>query len=377
MYLPVNFDSVELYKESIPVGEKILAYTSIIDCDSMTLKADITLANEKGRILATLKGFQGQNFNGNDSGVPLESCVYTTQWQRSSACTLPTSVLTDIFQEANLRQTYGDEMEAIDRAEEVRSDIERVAVSYIKHALDTVPVDERAQGRSYEKYINRFQTIVEGSDSSKAVQYEEIPVILDEVLDRVPELDSEVSLIKSLGEALPDTLRDPQVAVPLMFCAEGLDRYFYDSLSTRLYYKAGAEAIVRAVREAAKHKTVVRVLELGARIGGLTRFIVDELKDLGQDKKMEYVFSDVSATFFQQAQGNLQEFPFIQYKQLDIERDISEQGFVPASFDVIVCLDTLHAAVDVERSTAYMSHMVCKDGLMFIIEGILIINENK
>ncbi|XP_033641999.1 phenolphthiocerol synthesis polyketide synthase type I Pks15/1-like [Asterias rubens] len=368
MYLPVHIDSLEMSTESIPSGEKLLAYTRIIDCDSMLLSADITIATENGECLASVKGFQAQNFNGNQSDVPIESCIYTTQWQPVSANTLPTSVVTEVFKESNLREKYGDELNAINRAEDVLDDIEGVCVSYIRHAIDTVPLEERAQGKSYTKYMDRFQTIAE-SKSSKSIPFNDIPSVLDKILEHVPELDSEVSLIKSLGDVLPDTLRDPQTAVPIMFCAEGLDRYFYDSLSTRLYYKAGAEAVVSAIREAAKHKKVVRVLELGARIGGLTRFIADQLKDLGEEKRMEYVFTDVTATFFQQAQENLKEFPFIQYKQIDIESDIDEQGFVPGSFDVIVCLDTLHAAVNVQRSTAYMSNLVSPDGLMFIIEG--------
>ncbi|XP_038068692.1 highly reducing polyketide synthase azaB-like [Patiria miniata] len=368
MYLPVHIDYFELSKEAIPSGQPIIAYTRIIDCDSMILTADITMASEQGNILATLKGFRAQNFNGNQSDVPIESCIYTTHWQPATAKSLPTSVLNDVFDEGNLREQYGDEMDALARTEEVIDDIEGVCVSYIRNALNTVPPAERAQGKSYTKYINRFQAIAENA-TSKIIDYKDIPAVLEKIIGHVPELDSEVSLIKSLGGALPDTLRDPQVAVPLMFCAEGLDRYFYDSLSTRIYYKAGAEAVVRAVQEAAKHKKVVRVLELGARIGGLTRFIVDPLKDLGTEKKMEYVFTDVSATFFQQAQGNLQEFPFVQYKQLDIEKDIRDQGFVPGSFDVVFCLDTLHAAVDVQRSTAFMTDLLSADGLIFIMEG--------
>ncbi|XP_038079053.1 highly reducing polyketide synthase ZEA2-like [Patiria miniata] len=368
MYLPVHIDSFELSREAIPSGQPIIAYTRIIDCDSMILTADITMATEEGKILATLKGFQGQNFNGSQSDVPIESCIYTTQWQPASANTLPTSVLEDVFEESHLHQAYGEEMDAIKRTEEILDDIEGVCVSYIRNALSTVPQEERAQGKSYTKYIHRFQTISENA-KSKIIQHNEIPAVIKKILQHVPELDSEMTLTKTLGEALPDTLRDPQVAVPLMFSADGLDRYFFDSLSTRIYYKAGAEAVVRAVREAAKHKKVVRVLELGARIGGLTRFIVDPLKDFGTERKMEYVFTDVSATFFNQAQGNLQEFPFVQYKQLDIEKEIKDQGFVPGSFDVVVCLDTLHAAVDVQRSTAFMTDLLSADGLMFIMEG--------
>ncbi|XP_038078965.1 lovastatin diketide synthase mokB-like [Patiria miniata] len=368
MYLPVHIDSFELSRESLPSGEPILAYTKFIDCDTMILTADITMATEKGEILASLKGYRGQNFNGNQSDVPIESCIYTTQWQPASASTLPTSVLKDVFEESNLRLVYGSEMNAIDRAEKCLEDIEAVCVSYIRNALETVPQDERAQGKSYSKYINLFNSIAEKANC-KCIVYKDIPAVLQKILKDVPEFEAEMNLMMLLGDALPNTLRDPQLAVSLMFSAEGLERYFYDSLSTRIYYKAGAEAVVRAVQEAAKHKKVVRVLELGARFGGLTRFIVEPLKDMGAEKKMEYFFTDDSANFFPQAQRNLHEFPFIKYKQLSLEKDIRDQGFVPGSFDVVVCLDTLHAAVDVQRSTAFMTDLLSADGLMFIMEG--------
>ena len=368
MYLPVQIDSLWLTKPSLPRGETILVYTSVIDCDSNILTADITMASECGEILAEVKGFRAQNFHGNHSDVDIDTCIYTTQWQPMSACSLPPSVVSEVFNETHLGTTYKDEMNAISRAEKVLDDIEGICASYIRNALETVPEEQRCKGQSYEKYINRFKTIA-SSTSVKDVPYKDIPNVMEKIQKHCPELDAEISLTKSLGEALPDTFKDPQVAVPIMFSPEGLDKYFYDSLSTRVHYKASAEAISKVVEEGLKHKRVVRVLELGARIGGLTRFIVGPLKELGMSKQLEYVFTDVSATFFKQGQENLAEYPFIQYKQIDIERDVSEQGFVPGSFDVVICLDTLHAAIDVKKSTGYMADLLTQDGLMFIIEG--------
>ena len=368
MYLPVHIDSLQLIKPFLPRGETILAYTSIIDCDSNILIADITVASEFGEILAEIKGVRAQNFHSNHSDVDIDTCIYTTQWQPTSACSLPPSVICDVYDETHLSTSYTDEMNVIRRAEEVLDDLEGICAAYIKNALIMVPKEQRFIGQSYAKYINRYNTIA-ASNSYKDVPYKDIPDALERIQKHCPELDAEIYLVKSLGERLPDILRDPQVAIPIMFSPEGVGRFFYDSVSTRVHYKAVAEAVNRAVMECLKHKRVVRVLELGARIGGLTRFIIDPLKELGMSNQLEYVFTDDSARFFKQAQDNLAEYPFIQYKTLSFEEQVTEQGFIPGSFDVVICLDTLHAAVDVTESTANIANLLTRDGLMFLMEG--------
>ena len=368
MYLPVHIDSLQLTKPSLPRGKTILVYTSVTDCDSNILTADITMASECGEILAEVTGFRARNFHGNHSDVDINTCIYTTQWQPISACRLSPSIVSEVFNETHLASTYKDEMNAISRAEEVLEDLEGICASYIKNALAMVPEEQRCKGQTSKKCITRFKTIA-STTSTKNVPYEDIQDVIERVQKHCPELDAEISLTKRLGEVLPDTLKHPQVASPITLLPEGLDRYFYDSLSTRVYYKAAAEAISKAVMESLKHKRVVRVLELGARIGGLTRFIVDPLKEFGMSNQLEYVFTDVSATSFKRGQENLAEYPFIQYKQIDIERDVPEQGFVPCSFDIVICLDALHTAVDVTKSTRYMANLLNPDGLMFIIEG--------
>ena len=367
MYLPVHIDSLQLIKPSLPRGETLFVYTSIVDYNSNILIADITMASECGEILAEVTGFRAQNLHGGHSDVDINTCIYTTQWQPTTACTVPPSVISEVYNENHLSTMYKDEMDVIRRAEEVQDDFERVCASYIKNGLETMPEEQRFKGENYRKYINRYNEVA--TSSIKHIPYKDIPDVIDRIQKHCPELDAEIYLTKTLGEAFPDILRDPQIAVPLMFSPEGVGRYFYDSLTTRVHYKAVAEAVNKAVMEGLKHKRVVRVLELGARIGGMTRFIVDPLKELGMSEQLEYVFADENGRFYTHAQANLEEYPFIKYKVLSFEKEISEQGFVPGSFDIVICLDTLHGSVDVTRSTGYIAELLNQDGLMFIMEG--------
>ena len=53
----------------------------------------------------------------------------------------------------------------------------------------------------------------------------------------------------------------------------------------------------------------------------------------------EYVFTDVSPRFTAHAQQKFAQYPFVQFRTLDIERDPLEQGFDPHSFDLIIASD--------------------------------------
>ncbi|XP_022090459.1 uncharacterized protein LOC110979180 isoform X2 [Acanthaster planci] len=366
MYLPVRIDSLQMTTETIPSGEKILAYTKIHEYDSTYIGADIAMLTLDGQLLVDVKGFLAQNFSGNKSDVPIESCVYTTQWQPASAHTLPTSVLSEAMEESNLQKICPDEMDGLLRATEVLKDLEGVCVSYVQNALAKVP--SREIDENVAKYITRIKSIL-ANTKTKPVPYRDIPEVLRNVLNMAPELNAEVNLVKRFGDTLPDTLKDPQVGLSVLYPEEALDKYFHESLSATLYYKATSQAVVKSIREAVKHKTVVRVLELGGQSGSLTRMIVEPLKDMGLTEQLEYVFTDGNKKLLQQVQDNLSEFSFIEYKQLDIKKNAKEQDFVANSFDLAICVNALHATNNIHQSASNVRNLVSPDGLMFILEN--------
>lgn len=116
-----------------------------------------------------------------------------------------------------------------------------------------------------------------------------------------------------------------------------------DSLTTRLFYKMVRDMVKDAVDESLKHKSVVRVLEVGGRMGGLSRFLCEALQEELKTGQVEYLFTDLTRTFFLHAQQTLHEFPQVRYLELDIEKDVTDQGFVKVSWFPSLWLHCSHS----------------------------------
>jgi SAM-dependent methyltransferase len=81
----------------------------------------------------------------------------------------------------------------------------------------------------------------------------------------------------------------------------------------------------------------LRILEIGAGTGTATRDVLDGLRSPeGVCLYSTYVFTDISAGFTIAAQEKFVTYQNLEFKILDISRDISDQGFELHSFDLVI-----------------------------------------
>ncbi|XP_041481149.1 probable polyketide synthase 1 [Lytechinus variegatus] len=367
LYQPATIDSIRMNVPSLPAGEPLLAYTSITDCDSWALRGNVMITLTNGKVLAEIKGCTCKNTCGIQTDIDINKCLYRRDFQTVKAHLPPIKEVAKVFEEENLRKLFPDLMESVTRAESVFSNMGAICLAYIKHGLGQVPVKERSDYLD-PRYYRRLEKLAK-DNSIRQITYDEIPSIKEETLKVAPELKQELTMAQSLGEHLPTTLRNPQSAMTLLFKPECMASYFLDSLTTTFYYKAGAEMVRQAVLKALETKSTVRILEVGARMGGLTHHILEHLEDLCIEGRVEYVFTDLSVAFFPHARDHLAEYPFVKYQQLDIETDIEGQGFVPGSVDILICLDTLHSTGHLQEAIYYMRELICDDGWILLYEA--------
>ncbi|XP_033103353.1 probable polyketide synthase 37 [Anneissia japonica] len=365
LYLPVAINKLNMCVTKLPVGQQLLSYTRITDCNSRLLIGDILILTEDGCVLAEISGVKCQNVNGTKSEVEIEKCLYETVWQPSNACLGSTSILSEVFKDIYQTDAYADELSLVRRAEKCTSAMRGIAVAYIKNGFSTV---DESTYKVNPLYVKRLKVICQ-DELAMDIPFNKVHDKIKELGETVPELDQELRMIKNLGDNFPKTLTEPGSAVKILFRPEFLPNYFIESLSTRLFYRAGADVIQRTVKKALQHKQVVRILEIGGRMGGLSKYILEPLKELGEERRLEFIFTDLSVTFFMHAQGTLEEYPFIKYQQLDIEKDIVSQGFAPGSIDLVVCLDTIHSLVDIHNGLDNIRELLTDDGMFLMYEA--------
>ncbi|MFH8798221.1 amino acid adenylation domain-containing protein [Streptomyces sp. NPDC017936] len=126
--------------------------------------------------------------------------------------------------------------------------------------------------------------------------------------------------------------------------------------------------VVGAMREIARRHDgpePLRLLEIGAGVGGTSTVLVPELDGLNVD----YLFTDLSHFFLTAAQEKFRDHPWVRYGLFDLNRDYRAQGLAPNSFDVILLANVLHNAVHAEHVLARLRELLAPGGWLVFIEA--------
>ncbi|URN13794.1 hypothetical protein LUW77_27600 [Streptomyces radiopugnans] len=132
-----------------------------------------------------------------------------------------------------------------------------------------------------------------------------------------------IGYFRTCAERLPELLRDEIDPLPLLFPEGGLD-LSYAAYRDNVLSRYVNHAVVGLVRElAAAHEGPLRLLEVGAGVGGTSTVLVPEIADTN----VRYLFTDVSQFFLGEARRRFGDR--VDYGLFDINGDAREQGRLP------------------------------------------------
>lgn len=130
------------------------------------------------------------------------------------------------------------------------------------------------------------------------------------------------------------------------------------------YLNGIAAAVIDSLVKAWPRNAPIRILEIGAGTGSTSMSLLPNLPA----ERTEYFFTDVSDFFLGKARESFQEYPFIRYGILDIERTPMEQGYGAHTFDVVVAANVLHATRDLAKTADYVCSALKPGGLLVLLE---------
>ncbi|WP_437810726.1 methyltransferase [Sorangium sp. So ce1078] len=168
------------------------------------------------------------------------------------------------------------------------------------------------------------------------------------------------------AERLPDLISGAVRAVHLLF-PEGrtdLARALYrESIAARYQHRAVSNLVSRIAKEWPGQRPI-RLLEVGAGTGATSESLLPELSGVDVD----YLYTDVSRYFLDQAAPRLAGHPAVRFGLYDINVAPREQGFAPNSFDVIIGGGVLNAARNTDASVRWLNELLGPGGWLVLTE---------
>ncbi len=181
-----------------------------------------------------------------------------------------------------------------------------------------------------------------------------------------PRFAPDVLMSGRLGNHWADLLCGRRKPVDLLFGGGGSDtvEHFYDTSPIAGMLNHLTKSLVEAIVQSWPTDRPLRVLEVGAGTGGTTATLLPVLPP----ERTRYVFTDVSAAFLTAAEARFETYGFVDYRLLDIDQDLREQGFDETTFDLIVAANVLHVARDLRRALRRLGCLLSPGGQMLACE---------
>jgi len=396
--LPVGIDQIKFH--AVP-GPTIRVHAHRKSNGKKFVQGDILLIDHDGNLILEIQNLRAQAIDTfhDASSESIDNWIYSVQWQlkphpmsdhlHGQAEFIPPmdELRTKLENEVALLKP---ELSGLERMKEVEPDLNRLVSSYIMNAFREFGWDPKLQQHvspegiveelrvapQYKRAVRHFLDLLasdgvfrkDGSDwvVSEIPEHVDTNEVWKSILYRHPAIQTELSLLRSCGERLPDILKGNTDPLQIIF-PEGsvlaVEQLYSDAPSFKFYNALAGRAVAAALEHLPEGR-MVRVLEIGGGTAGMTPSIMQHLpKEQG-----EYVFTDVSPVFLHTAEQKLRQYPLVQYRLLDIEKSPVDQGFDPHSFDLILASDVLHSTRHLRDTLAHVQQLASPGGLLVLLE---------
>lgn len=262
-------------------------------------------------------------------------------------------------------------------------------------------------------YINRFFPLESGSvfkrndltqalhvipKLEKYIDYFLQILLIDRILDFVPDSTGTFKVIKTLDELRPTDIIRSELNSNALFtgqvqllehCVAGFDRALPGTVpAIEVLYPQGSNSLLKSTYENSiqeqedefirmlfekiigkiTHQVKkIRILEAGGGYGLMMRRIMPLLKKM---KNVEYYFTDIGTTFLEQAKDYAldNQCDFMTFGLFDINKPAQEQGLEENSFDIVFAFNVVHATHSIGTSVENLKALLVDNGLLCLLE---------
>ena len=114
-----------------------------------------------------------------------------------------------------------------------------------------------------------------------------------------------------------------------------------------------------------KPQHTLKILEIGAGTGSTTEYILPLLGD----QAVEYTFTDISPAFLASARQKFNDYSFIDYRTLNLESSVAEQGIESGYYDIVIAANVVHATRSIRHSLNTIYQLLAPEGKLILVES--------
>ncbi|KAI0185009.1 putative hybrid NRPS/PKS enzyme [Xylaria flabelliformis] len=244
--------------------------------------------------------------------------------------------------------------------------LERVAYFYLRSLDKAIPRSERTNlewhyTRLFAYVDHVLSRVSRGANRFAKKEWQrDTKDVIHNILDKYPD-NIDLRLMHAVGENMPAVVRGEITMLEPML-QDNMLNDFYVIAHGMPRYTAYLAALASQIGHRYPH---MHVLEIGAGTGGATKSFLGALGD----KFSTYTFTDISGGFFEKAkQVFAAHSSRMDFKVLDIEKDIDGQGFAEGSYDVIIASLVLHATRDLGQTLRNVRRLLKPGGYLLLLE---------
>lgn len=375
-YLPVGLG--ELTSQGPVEGQLFSHAVTTSQTNNAEFTGDVRVLDAQGVVQMTLKGIQLRQMRPTQPSYA--DWFYQVQWQPhpllSPLAFAPIADITEqVRQQTDLAKlaVYQDllpQLNALSR-DYILWAFQTMGVAFDQpFEPQTLPIDSQHQ-RLLERLLEILQE--QGVLSSQGQWQLQQPRIQDPaqqlqtLQDTYPTCRAELNLLGRCGQNLAAVLRG-QDPLELLFpdgSVADVEGLYQNSPAAQVANQWVVDAITTAVKTLPPDRPL-RILEIGAGTGGTTAYVLPTLPAAGT----KYTFTDISYLFTTKAEQKFADYPFMDYRLLDIGQNPQDQGFEPQQFDIILAANVLHATSDLQQTIEHIHTLLEPGGLLIALEGM-------
>lgn len=191
------------------------------------------------------------------------------------------------------------------------------------------------------------------------------------LLIKYPEIGSYFKLLEVCVHAYPRVLSGRQNYAEVMFPGNStaLVENIYKGNKLTDYYNQMVALTVKNyvdLRLSMDPAAQIRIVEVGAGTGGTSKFVLEALGE--QARNVVYCYTDISLSFINHGKKVFHSYGYIDYRVLDIEKEIEAQGFEPHSMDLVLAANVIHATKNIENTLTNIKCLLKTNGILALNE---------